>query len=177
MRGDSGVAGEGRVVGTPKFHSSGECSMPLTNIKSDWMPNASSGLRIILCYLYIMYLRGSCCILGCNKHVIHLHISKVFGSHKCKRLSWAHGQHVPVFFFCLHLRESCLMASEILYDLNLVRKSIQNSWVSRSNNQLIPRMTSENSFPLVTWSSSSTWTEVGSWWGRLFRFQDPSSRR
>ena len=30
MRGDSGVAGEGRVVGAPKFHSWGKCTMPLT---------------------------------------------------------------------------------------------------------------------------------------------------
>ena len=44
MRGDSGVAGEGRVVGVPKFHSWGKCTMPLMNINSDWMSNASSGL-------------------------------------------------------------------------------------------------------------------------------------
>ena len=48
VRGDSGVAGEGRVVGVPKFHSWGKCTMPLTNINSDWMSNASSGLCIIL---------------------------------------------------------------------------------------------------------------------------------
>ena len=54
MRGDSGVAGEGRVVGIPKFHSWGKCTMPLTNINSDWMSNASSGLCIILLY-YIIY--------------------------------------------------------------------------------------------------------------------------
>ena len=47
MRGDSGVAGEGRVVGVPKFHSWGKCTMPLTNINSDWMFNASSGLCIM----------------------------------------------------------------------------------------------------------------------------------
>ena len=57
MRGDSSVAGEGRVVGLPKFHSWGKCTMPLTNINSDWMSNASSGLRIVLYYLFI--LRGS----------------------------------------------------------------------------------------------------------------------
>ena len=52
MRGDSGVAGEGKVVGihVPKFHSLGKCTMPLTNINSDWMSNASSGLCIILLY-------------------------------------------------------------------------------------------------------------------------------
>ena len=65
MRGDSGVAGEGRVVGVPKFHSWGKCSMPLTNINSDRMSNASSGLCIILLYYIILYyiilyyLRGS----------------------------------------------------------------------------------------------------------------------
>ena len=60
MRGDSGVAGEGRVVGVPKFHSWGKCTMPSTNINSDWMSNASSGLRIILCYYIILFiLRGS----------------------------------------------------------------------------------------------------------------------
>ena len=51
MRGDSGVAGEGRVVALPKFHLWGKCTMPLTNINSDWMSNASSGLCIILGYI------------------------------------------------------------------------------------------------------------------------------
>ena len=51
MRGDSGVAGEGRVVGVPKFHSWSKCIMPLTNINSDWMSNASFGLWIILGYI------------------------------------------------------------------------------------------------------------------------------
>ena len=54
VRGDSGVAGEGRVVGVQKFHSWGKCTMPLTNINSDWMSSTSSGLCIIL-----GYLRGS----------------------------------------------------------------------------------------------------------------------
>ena len=54
MRGDSGVAGEGRVVGVPKFHSWGKCTMPLTNISSDWKSNASSGLYIILVILVIL---------------------------------------------------------------------------------------------------------------------------
>ena len=62
MRGDSGVAGEGRVLGVPKFPSWGKCTMPSTNINSDWMSNASSGLRIILYYIIIIVLfilRGS----------------------------------------------------------------------------------------------------------------------
>ena len=60
MRGDGGVAGEGRVVGVPKFHSWGKCTMPLTNINSDWMADAFSGLRIILYYIILYYiLRGS----------------------------------------------------------------------------------------------------------------------
>ena len=52
MRVDSGVAGEGRVFGIAKFHSWGKCAMPLTNINSDWMSNASSGLCIISLCLY-----------------------------------------------------------------------------------------------------------------------------
>ena len=50
VRGDSGVAGEGRVVGIPKFYSWSKCTMPLTNINSDWISNASSGLCIIMAY-------------------------------------------------------------------------------------------------------------------------------
>ena len=57
MRGDSGVAGEGSVVGILTFYSWGKCTMPLTNINSDWMSNASSGLCIILlCYIGLYYL-------------------------------------------------------------------------------------------------------------------------
>ena len=55
MRGDGGVAGEGRVIGVPKFHSWGKFIMPLTNISSDWMSNASSGLCIIYIILFILY--------------------------------------------------------------------------------------------------------------------------
>ena len=36
--------------------------MPLTNINSDWMFNASSGLCIIL----VIYAGPLSCILGCN---------------------------------------------------------------------------------------------------------------
>ena len=52
MRGEGSVAGEGGVVGVPKFHSWDKCTMPLTNINLNWMSNASSGLCINLCYLY-----------------------------------------------------------------------------------------------------------------------------
>ena len=52
VRGEGGVAGEGRVVVLPKLHSLGKCTMPLTNINSDWTSNISSGLCIILGYLY-----------------------------------------------------------------------------------------------------------------------------
>ena len=52
VRGDSGVAGEGRVASIPKFHSRGKhtMSMPLTTINSGWMSNASSNLCVILLY-------------------------------------------------------------------------------------------------------------------------------
>ena len=59
MRDDGGVAGEGRVVGVPKFHSWGKCTIPLTTINSDWMSNASS----VLCVIYAGPLSY---ILGCN---------------------------------------------------------------------------------------------------------------
>ena len=61
MRGDSGVAGEGRVVGVPKFHSWGKCTMALTNI------NLQRFLRpayYIVIYLY--YAGPLSYILGCN---------------------------------------------------------------------------------------------------------------
>ena len=61
MSGDSSVAGEGRVAGIPEFYSWGKCTMPLTNINSDWMSNASSGLCIIL-----YYAGPLSCILRCN---------------------------------------------------------------------------------------------------------------
>ena len=66
MRGEGGVAGEGRVVGVPKFHSWGKCTMPLTNINSNWMSNASSGLCInlgyIILYMRVLYFAS----FGCN---------------------------------------------------------------------------------------------------------------
>ena len=55
MRGEGGVAGEGRVVGVPKFHSWDKCTMPLTNINSDWMSNASSGLFINILFTRVLY--------------------------------------------------------------------------------------------------------------------------
>ena len=63
VRGEGGVAGERRVVGVPKFHSWGKCTVPLTNINSD-----STGLCIS--YLYCIIFAGPLFILGCN--LIHL---------------------------------------------------------------------------------------------------------
>ena len=54
-----GVAGEGRVVGVPKFHSWDKCTMQLMNINSDWMSNTSSGLCIVLHCIILFILRGS----------------------------------------------------------------------------------------------------------------------
>jgi len=60
VRGEGGVAGEGRVVGIPKFHSWDKYTMPLTNINSDWMSNASSNLMCINLIIYLLFiLRGS----------------------------------------------------------------------------------------------------------------------
>ena len=60
VRGDSGVAGEGRVDGIPKFLSWVKCTISLTNINSDWMSKLP-----LACVLFILYyvihiiLRGS----------------------------------------------------------------------------------------------------------------------
>ena len=61
-----GVAGEERVVGVPMFNSWGKYIMPLTNINSDYLSNASSGLCIILLYYinYIIYAGSLSCIFG-----------------------------------------------------------------------------------------------------------------
>ena len=48
VAGEGYVAGEGELVGVPKFHSRCKCTTSLTNIRSDWMSNASSSLCIIL---------------------------------------------------------------------------------------------------------------------------------
>ena len=61
MRAEGGVAGEGRVVGIPKFHFWGMCTMPFTDINSDWMSNASSGLCINLYYAGPLFSVLGCC--------------------------------------------------------------------------------------------------------------------
>ena len=62
VRGDRGVAGEGRVVGVPKFYSWGKYTMPLTQIGCPMLPLA--------CLLFI--LCGSFHILGCNNiYLLH----------------------------------------------------------------------------------------------------------
>ena len=64
MRGDGGVAGEGNV-GESMFHFWGKCTMPIININSDRISYTSSGLCVILVYLY--YVGPLFHILGCNK--------------------------------------------------------------------------------------------------------------
>ena len=59
MRGKGGVAGEGRVVEETKFHYWGKCTMPLTNINSDWIS-------------IFIYAGSLSCILVCNVAVIIL---------------------------------------------------------------------------------------------------------
>ena len=49
MRGDGGVTGEGRVVGVPKFHSRGKCTMPL---------NGCPTLPLAFVLTLFIYLRG-----------------------------------------------------------------------------------------------------------------------
>jgi len=72
VRGEGGVAGEGRVVGVPKSHSWGNCTMPLTNINLDWMSKASSVLCINLLILFtrVLYFASWGVIYGFR--IIHL---------------------------------------------------------------------------------------------------------
>ena len=59
MRGESGVTGEERVVGVPKFHSWDKCTMPLTN---------RLDVRRFLCIT--LYADPLFHILGCNNVLI-----------------------------------------------------------------------------------------------------------
>ena len=54
VRGECGVAGEGKVVGVPKFHSWGKYNMPLTNTTQIGRPNLP-----LACELYCIILCGS----------------------------------------------------------------------------------------------------------------------
>ena len=58
MRSQSGVAGEEKLVGAPKFHSWGNHTMPLTNTQSDWMSNTSSELYNNLPGVYLINVLG-----------------------------------------------------------------------------------------------------------------------
>ena len=88
VRGDSSVAGEGRVVGVPKcakkvfgvpkFHSWGKCTMTLTNINSDWLSNT--------CVLYWVILRGS--PLSASWGVIYSIIRIIMGPSYVHQLLW-----------------------------------------------------------------------------------------
>ena len=65
MRGDGGVAGEGGVVGVPKFHSWCKCTMPFT--KSTQIGCPTLPLACVLYYIIYLYYAGPLiCILGCN---------------------------------------------------------------------------------------------------------------
>ena len=59
VRGEDDVAGEGKLIGIPKFHSWSKCIMPLTQIRCAMLP-----LACVLTYLD--YTNPSICILGYN---------------------------------------------------------------------------------------------------------------
>ena len=63
--GEGGVAGERKLVGVPKFYSWDKCILPLTNIQSNWMSNASSSLyiNVLIEFAYIILLIH---IFGCS---------------------------------------------------------------------------------------------------------------
>ena len=67
MRGDGGVAGEGRVVGLPKFHSWGKSVMPLTQIGCPTLP-----LACALNYFNYIGLWSDCtCYSLCLQQMIY----------------------------------------------------------------------------------------------------------
>ena len=74
VRVESGVAGEGRIIGVPKFHSWGKCTVSLTIINSDWMSNASD--LCINLFILIIYTSPLFRILGCNYQQQHHFVSK-----------------------------------------------------------------------------------------------------
>ena len=55
MRGEGSVAGEGRVVGVPKFHSWGKCAMPLTNIRLRLDVQRFPWLYYIVLFMWVLY--------------------------------------------------------------------------------------------------------------------------
>ena len=61
MRGEGGVAGEGRVVGLPKFHSWGKCTMPRISTQI-----GCQTLSLACVLTYIIYVGPLFRILGCN---------------------------------------------------------------------------------------------------------------
>ena len=65
VMGEGGVAGERKVVGVPKFLSLDKCILPLTNIQSDGMSNASSSLciNVPIVFVYVILLIY---IFGCS---------------------------------------------------------------------------------------------------------------
>ena len=71
MRGDGGVAGEGRVVGVPKFY---KCTMPSTQIGCPTLPLAC----VLYCIIYLYYVGPLSCILGL--HVIYTTVTRASGA-------------------------------------------------------------------------------------------------
>ena len=102
MRGEGGVAGEESVGGVPKFHSWDKCTMPLMNINSDWMSNASSGLSlyyiilyyIILYYIILYYIILYYIILYYIKQVLYFASWGVMTYH----FDWLHNFIMPIMF-------------------------------------------------------------------------------
>ena len=64
--GEGSAAGEERLVSEPTFHPLSKCNMKPTNIHSDWMSNAFSGLCIIyitqiIYFTFVRHFSTLCC--------------------------------------------------------------------------------------------------------------------
>ena len=84
MRGDSGLAYEGKVVGVSKFHFWGKCTMSLTSINSDWKSNASSGLCIILVLYYWIYITWVLYFASLGVIIYVNPLIRIFGCNDCQ---------------------------------------------------------------------------------------------
>ena len=76
MRGEGGVAGEGRVVGVPKFHPWGKCTIPLC------VSRCTISLLLYLsgCYIYIQHSDVSEFKIGTVGHKLFLLMVVKFSS-------------------------------------------------------------------------------------------------
>ena len=73
VRGEGGVAGEGRVVGVPKFHFWGMCTMLLMNLNSTQIGYPTLPLACLFIYITQVLYFPSWGVIYCGCGVNSLH--------------------------------------------------------------------------------------------------------